>query len=303
MPKRKSILCVASAATLYGLEPALISGVYANGGNSYMTTMFLALGGVLILGVILIIQKADFRISRALFQKLIIEAAIGACATCLLLYYSYTRIPSGIAATLHYIYPMFIAVFLVAVYHEKLTKRAALAVLLTVTGIALISGFRTADRTNLDLIGIIAALCSGACWGFYIVYMDKSGISEHDPRLMNFYIYVITVPVSGLAALLTGNFSLHHEPAGWLYLLVAIILSRVIAGPLLLKGIAGAGAMVSGVLETLEPITAMVMGILFLNDRFTADSLVGAALVLGAAVLIATQKGKDAKKSEGGSAQ
>lgn len=290
----KPILCVAFSAVCYGMQPSLISLVYANGGNSFSTAFGLCALGAVLLGLVVCRQKKSLRISGKLFVKLLILDTFGGTATSLLLYYSYARISSGLSTTLHYVYPIVVALLLAIFCHEKLTLRKGMALGMAVCGIVLISGI---ESDSMDFIGVAAAVASGCCWGFYIVYMDKSGIAAQDSYVMSFYLALISVPECGLAALLTHSCQPLAFPKGWLYLLAVAIISRLLAGPLFQKGISGTGSMIAGVLSTLEPITAMLLSLALTGERLTLGKWMGAVLVLGGACLIALQT-KPVQKKE-----
>ena len=290
MRRFRGILFVASSAILYGVQPTFVTLSYLHGGNSFSVTFLMVLGASVALGFMVLAGHQPFRISRSIFVKLLILNTFGNCSTSLLLYYSYTRIPSGLAVSLHYLYPIVVAILLAVFFHERLTLRKIIALLIAVVGIAMISGIHQNGVDSIDPIGVTAALISSICWGFYIVYIEKSGIATHDSRLMNFYMALFSIPICAAAVLLTGSVQPITFPMGWIGVAGACLIGRVLAGPLFQKGIHGTGPLMAGVLATLEPITAMLLSIVLSEEVMTPNKLIGSSLVIVAACLMTLQK-------------
>lgn len=285
--KGKYIAMVVLSAILYGSMPIIAKLIYEHGGNNYNVTLYEALFAAVFLAAILKKKHISLRISLDEFKKLAILGAFGSTFTILLLYYSYSLISAGLATTLHYIYPVAVTLMLIVFSREKASLKTMLALGLAVGGIALISG--AGGRTSAA--GVICAVLSGICWAFYIVYLDKSGLTKQNGFLVCFYVSLINIPVCGAAALITGNLKPLDDPFALALIAAAAFIGRVVAGPLFQKGIGRAGSMSSGILSTLEPITSMLLGWIVLREALTAQKTAGAAMVLcGVIVTVLSEK-------------
>lgn len=281
MGKFKSAGCVMLSAILYGCQPIFLKLVYTYGGNGISASFFMALFGGVFLGLIMLVKGIPFRLPRNIAKKLLLLATLGSSMTNLLLYYSYTRIPAGLATPLHYVYPVAVTLISVLFFHERLTWSRIAALTLSTMGVALIG-----SGVSADFLGTAAALLSGFCWAFYIVYLEKSGLSNENEIQINFYLALFGAPICGMAALLTGSLHPLNHPAGWALMILVAIIGRVLAGPLFQCGINGTGSVAAGTLCTLEPITSIVLGGIVLGERLTLPKILGICLVLAGVVLV-----------------
>lgn len=285
MGKLRAVGYVILSAVLYGCMPVMTKLVYAGGGNSFSVTFYEGFFSLFALLFVMRKSGVSLRVSRTVLKKLVILGVFGSTATVLLLYYSYSRIPAGLSTTLHYIYPVMVTLMLAVRYKEKIGVWSVAALGMAVSGIALIS---TVSDGTVDAIGVAAALASGCMWAFYMVYLDKSGLSGENGFVVCFYVAMTNVILCGGGALVTGNLKPLTTPAAWILVIAASIVGRVIAGPLLQLGIAQTGSMVAGILSTLEPITSMLLGWVVLGEAMTAQKTGGVALVLGGVILTIT---------------
>ena len=106
--------------------------------------------------------------------KLLI-CSLGCAAAPVLLYSSYPYISSGMATMLHFTYPAIVIVSCSLFFRERLTVRQGFCCALCMAGILC---FYTPGGDSGGL-GIFLALSSGFAYAFYVVYLSKSGMSEH----------------------------------------------------------------------------------------------------------------------------
>ena len=293
MKKLRSAGFIIAASFLYGWIPVLTKVIYTSGGNSFNVSFYTALFSVPVLWLMLKWRGIPMKVDRATAKKLLIVGLFGSSATILLLYYSYSRISAGMATTLHFIYPIMVAVILALFYHEKMNMLKILALVLAVSGIAVISG----GGAGGDLLGIVCAVVSGCCWAFYMAYLEKSGLAEMDGCLVCMYMAMVNVVVCGAAAFALGEMQPITTDIAWVLIVVSMIIGRVVAGPVFQVGIRGVGSMVSGILSTLEPITSMVVGWLILDEELTATKIFGAVLVLSGVFVIIYSGARESKSA------
>lgn len=293
MDKFRSAGSVILSAILYGCQPVILKLVYTYGGNGVSASFYMSLFGCVLLCSIMLVKRIPFHLSRDVAKKVLILATLGSSMTNMLLYYSYTRIPAGLATPLHYIYPIVVTLISIIFFHEKLTWPRIAALALTIAGVVLISNSNSASG---DAAGITAALLSGCCWAFYIVYLEKSGLAKENGIYIGFYLALFSTPVCGLIALLTGNLHPLNHPMGWGLIILVAIIGRVLAGPLFQRGIEGTGSVIAGLLSTLEPITSIILSRIVLHESLTVPKIAGICLVLLGVVVVIVSGNQKASK-------
>jgi inner membrane transporter RhtA len=191
------------------------------------------------------------------------------------IYLSFDRIPLGIAVTLEFIGPLGVAV--------AGSRRALdfIWVALAAVGILLLAPLGILGETNLDPVGVAFALLAGLFWAAYILLSARVG--RVFPGMAGLVIALLIgtlalLPVgvvSGGAALLDPNLLL----AG----LAVALLSSAIPYSLELQALRKLPARVFGVLMSLEPAVAALIGFVVLGERLGLRALLAVALVTLAA--------------------
>lgn len=189
----------------------------------------------------------------------------------LLFYFALERIPLGIAVALEFTGPL--AVALLA------SKKAwdILWVLLAGLGIYLILP-STSSSTSLDVVGIGLALGAGVFWGLYIVF-GKSA-AKHGSSLQ------VTTWGMWFAALVTLPAGIYFNGAqiqdiSLLPMGIAIaILSSALPYSLEMKAMRNMPAKTFGVLMSMEPAIATLVGILVLKETLSFTQGIAIACVM-----------------------
>ena len=109
--KTAGIIFTILSALLFAISPVLVSWTYGWGNNPLTMVLF---RNLFVLPVLFVLMKRDHiavRLPRDQFFQLLFVAAMGSCLTPLLLYSSYTYVGVGTGTTLHFFYPIFVALF------------------------------------------------------------------------------------------------------------------------------------------------------------------------------------------------
>ena len=105
------------------------------------------------------------------------------------------------------------------------------------------------------------ALLSGVFYGFYVLYLDKSGILEEMGYLsFTFWMMLISSVILLPVTILFGQFSFAIPPAGWLFSLLFALDTGFVAVVFLEIGIVRIGSMRASILGAVEPITFIAAG-------------------------------------------
>ncbi|MBU3072931.1 DMT family transporter [Clostridium estertheticum] len=215
---------------------------------------------------------------------------IGSTLTTVLLYSSYSFIDVGSATVLHFLYPLFVCLINFVFYHQKLNKQQIFSLFVAMIGIACF-----AENKSISIIGFALATISGVFYAYYMVGMDHFYVRELNPFVFNFYISIINflgVLVLGLFTHSFLFFSIMSMKGYLLSLLIAIFVA-LIGGVLIQKGIYYLGASLTAILSTLEPITSIIVGIIFLNEGLTIQKIIGCSLVLVSTVILTKSQNKE----------
>lgn len=275
------LLLVMGSAIIYGVSPTLMKVTFAYGGNGLLSTFYTSLFALPMLWLWAKWAHVSLRVDRKLFGKIAL-LSLGTWPTSLLLYSSYAFIPVGMATTLHFVFPVVTAIYLTVFWHEKFSPMNIVALALAVAGIVCMSAN---GLPGGSLIGILLALSSGFAWAFYIVYVEKSGLSQQHPALINFYMALANAIFAGIACMITaGKIALYPSLAIWVLVVFNALIHRVAGNAMFQVGVRSTSAFSASIFSTFEPVTSIIVGVLFLGERFNATQIAGLVLILGGIV-------------------
>ena len=135
--KAKGYLLGAVAAATYGMNPLFALPLYKAGMDPDSVLFFRYLFAIPLLGIMLKARGRDFRLHRREIVPLVLLGLLVALSS-LSLFLSYNYMDAGIASTLLFVYPIFVALIMAFGFREKLSPQTALCILLALAGIGLL---------------------------------------------------------------------------------------------------------------------------------------------------------------------
>jgi inner membrane transporter RhtA len=211
------------------------------------------------------LRRADLR-DVALFGLTL--AAMNLC-----FYEAIDRLPLGIAVTLEFVGPLAVAIF------GSRRRRDLIWAGLAAIGILMLSG-QLGGGDSIDLFGAALALVAGAFWGVYILLSARvGGRSEGLGGLaMAMSISALLLAPSGIAAGGAEMLSAEVLAIG----LAVGLLSSALPYALEIEALRRLPNAVFGVLMSLEPAVAALVGFIALGQGLEAIEMVAIALVVAA---------------------
>lgn len=279
------------SAVLFGLMPLLANIGYALGANA-MTTAFLRfLLGAVILFPLALREPGGIRIEKSAHLKLF-KISLSYGFTPVLLYASYQYVSTGLATTLHFIYPVVVILILFLFYREKITKRQIACTLLCMIGMLLLEGEGGAGA----LFGLILAALSGVTYAIYIVLIGKSGLKKLPLFTLTFWLSLYASGVSGLLTLICGQMRLAMSWQAWGVELALAFLATVLALVIFQKGLFLCGEVKASLLSTFEPLTGVFVGLTVFHETLGVKTVIGILLILLSTMLLVLPIGEKKKR-------
>ncbi|MBZ9713693.1 DMT family transporter [Deinococcus multiflagellatus] len=186
---------------------------------------------------------------------------------------------ASLASVLLYTAPAFVALLGWGLLRERLGLREGLAIAGTLGGIALISlGGGQGITVSGPALGW--GLTAGFTYSLYYLY-GKAFFTRYDPAAL----LAVALPVGALALLPFVTFTAKTPPV-WGSLGAIAVLSTYLAYLAYSAGLRRLSATRASVIASLEPVVAAALAAALFNERLAALALLGAALVIGAALLL-----------------
>lgn len=195
----------------------------------------------------------------------------------------------SIAAVLLYTAPVFVMLFSLGFFQEKLNVRKILALLCCLMGCALVSGVLGASR--LTLPALITGLLSGLGYSLYSVFGKFAVQKGYGALTTTFYTFLISA-IAALPFVGLGEIPQKLALQGGSLLLIVLmgLFTSVIPYLLYTYGLWATAPAKASILASVEPVAAMLFGSIFFGEKLTLSSLAGMALVLSAVALLSPKE-------------
>ena len=274
------------SAVSFGIMPILARYAYASGADP-ITVLFLRfLIAAVLMFAILFVRKIPLPRGRTLFH-LFLMGGLGYVGQSMCYFNALTMASASLVSLLLYLYPVLVTVLSAIFLKDRITPVKLAALGLALAGAFLTIGF-SSEGTPL---GIVLGLGAAVIYSVYIV--AGSRVMQNVQALpASAVIMASTGLVYGGLAAVRGTV-LPSTPGGWLAILGIAVLCTVVAITTFMAGIVRIGPTNAATVSTLEPVVAVVLAGLLLNESLSPLKLAGGALIL-AAVVILTRAGQRA---------
>lgn len=189
---------------------------------------------------------------------------------------------AGMVGIVLYTYPVFVLVLAAAFLDEPVDRRSVAALLVTLGGIALITG---ADPAAADPRGVGIVLVAAVVYATYIT-VSRTTLDDVSAPTLTAHVLpaaALTFLVIGIA---TNSLSVPSTGVGWGVVAGIAVVSTAMPIFAFFTGLSRIGAGPASILSTVEPVATVALGAAFLGEPVPVVVLVGGGLVLVGVVLV-----------------
>jgi len=174
--------------------------------DGYQMLTGASLTSTLVLGILLIVKKKTGSFKSLKWKDLAFSALMGVLnpvAYYLILFKAYSILPAQVAQPLNMVWPIVLVIIAIPLLGQKLSWKNIGALLLSFTGVVLVSMQGGTGSMNPDNpLGIILALSTSVIWAFYFILNAKV---KRDPVLSLFLNFIFASTFLIIGGLIKGN--------------------------------------------------------------------------------------------------
>lgn len=283
--KAKGYLIGAIGAASYGTNPLFALPLYSEGMTPDSVLFFRYLLAIPLMGLMLLCRRGSdqFKISSKQGILLFIMGILMALSS-LTLFLSYTYMDAGIASTLLFVYPIMVAVIMALGFHEKITITTSLCIVMALTGIAML--FKNSDGTTLSVLGTTLVMVSSLSYAIYIVGVNQTKLRFMPTLKVIFYVLLFGLTVFIVKIIYQNTFTMPQSFISWVCLIGLAVLPTAVSFICTTSAIQLIGPTPTAILGALEPVTAVVIGVLLFGETLTPRVILGMILILVAVSLV-----------------
>lgn len=292
MNRVKGILWAALSSSTFGLAPLFTLLLLGVGYSSFEVLTYRWGVATLCLGAYGVLAGCNFRLTRPQLGTVFFLSLFRA-ATSLSLVFAYQHIASGVASTIHFMYPLVVACVMICFFRERGSAWTFAAIGMSIVGAVLLSlGNVDFTRGNTTL-GIISAIVSVVSYGGYIVGVRRSRAVEINSTVLTCYVMAFGALLFTVGGFLTGGIRLETDPHTWLYILGVAIPATAVSNMALVQAIKSIGPTLTSIFGAMEPVTAVVIGIWVFAEPFTGKGAAGILLIVAAVSIVVLRSRKE----------
>lgn len=231
----------------------------------------------------------SFRLEKKDFLVVLLLSLLRAVTSFSLLI-AYQNIATGVASTIHFMYPLAVSLVMMYFFQEKKSLWVMFAVLL---GAALLSSGELEAKNGDTIVGLVAACVSVFSYAGYIVGVRMTRAVRINSTVLTCYVMGLGTVLYFIGALTTSGLRLVADGYTWLIILGLALPATAISNITLVRAIKYAGPTLTSILGAMEPLTAVVIGVFVFKELFTLNSAIGIILILLAVSVVIFRKQKN----------
>ncbi|WP_049970829.1 DMT family transporter [Haladaptatus cibarius] len=282
MSDRVGVLLVVVSAVGFGTL-GIFGKLAADAGLSIPTVLFFRF----LLATVLVWMglAARGRLHRFSGRNLAIGLGLGAFGYALmsgLYFWGLSFMTAGLVGILLYTYPVFVVVLSALVLDERVTSKTAFALVLALSGVALITG---GNPAGADPRGIVIVLVGAVVYAGYIT-VGRVALDSVPADQLTAHV----LPAAACAYLffgsVTGKLSVPGAISEWAIVVAIAVIATAIPIFTFFAGIDRIGASRASIVSTVEPVVTLLLGAAILAEPITAVTVGGGGLVLIGVLLV-----------------
>lgn len=296
--RAKGFSFIILSAVTFGLVPLLVQSVNACGSNAINTAFLRFFLTLVPLYVYLRIKKVPMGITLQEAREIILITVFGYGGTTVLLFSAYNFIPTGIATTIHFVYPVFVILGSVIFLRQRAILVKIFCAVLCFGGVLLFYG--GGEEAAIRPIGLLLAFASGITYSIYTIGLNQGSLRKIPSMKLIFYMNIVACILIFIMAQITGDFTVGLSLKGWMIAVVMALCISCIGVWSYQVGARLVGSQNAAILSTFEPITSLVVGVIVYSEAVTISSIAGCILILSSVIIVTVTKDepKTAQKAE-----
>lgn len=286
--KLKGLIFGVIASIAYGTNPLFSLPLYAEKMTPDSVLFYRYIFATIILGGCLLIKGESLRIKKHEVLPLF-GLGVFFSLSSLFLFQSFLFMDAGIASTILFVYPILVAVIMTLFFKEKASILTFGCIALSIVGISLL--YKGDGETALSTKGLLLVALSALTYSVYIIGVGHPSLRNISIGRMTFWVIafgsIVYVVRTGF---MTELQAVPSSLNGWFNVIGVAIVPTVISILFINIAVKYIGSTTTAVIGALEPVTALLIGVLIFHEQITSRIIWGVFLILIAVTLVVAGK-------------
>ena len=288
------IFYAALSSASFGFSPLFSIYLIGAGLSNFDILSYRWLTAAAVLVIYAISKKKTLKFNSASEAWKIIILSLLRSLTSITLLIGYINISSGVASTINFMYPVIVAMCMMIFFGEDRSWLNILAIMLSIAGVYLMThgeGF-IVEGGNTEL-GLTCSLISAFSFAAYYIIMKRSRADKIESVKFTTWIMLLSAIYFIAGAMLTeGKITIVTDWKSWIYILGLGLWSTMVSNFTGVKAIRRIGPTLTSILGALQPLTAVILGVIFLDEHLGIKTISGITLIVVAVIMIVLKQKK-----------
>ena len=282
------VILVAISGISFGLLPVFAKIAYASGTSTFTLLFLRFLTAAVFMFAMMFFKNIKIPPKKVIILYMML-GAFGYVGESLCYFMALKYASTGVAALLLYTHPAIVMAGSVIFFKEKITPQKLISLILALVGAFAIIG----AEFDASLRGIILALMAALFYSAYILASSRivrpgKGIES------SAFIMLGASLVYGMLNIFAG-FEPPHDIPGLAAVVMIALVSTALAFWGFFAGMEKVGPTTASFISTLEPVTSVLASLAILDEKITANVVIGGLLVLSS-LFVTLLGGKEKNK-------
>ena len=289
-----SFLYAALSSASFGFSPLFSIFLIAAGLSNFdiLSYRWLTAAAVLVTYAFCKGKTLRFNSSSEAWKTIVLSVLRSITSITLLI--GYANIASGVASTINFMYPVIVAMCMMIFYGEDKSWTNVIAIVLSIAGVYLMAhGDGLIVEGGNTKLGLICSLISAFSFAAYYIVMKRTKADKIEPVKFTTWVMLLSgiyFIIGGFVC--DGKISIVTDGKSWLYILGLGLWSTMISNFTGVKAVRRIGPTLTSILGALQPLTAVILGVLFLDEHLGIKTITGIILILTAVIMIVLHQRK-----------
>lgn len=282
------IFYAAISSMSFGFSPLFSLALIAAGLSDFDILSYRWLTAGIVLMIYALCKKKSLRLNSFDEAWKIILLSILRALTSVTLLIGYVNISSGIASTINFMYPVIVTLCMVIFFGEKRSLIDYLAICASIFGVYLLaSGDSIMVEGGNTNLGLACSLISAFSFAAYYIVMKQVKADKIEVVKFTTWIMMLCAAYFIIAAFIVdGKLTIVTDARSWMNILGLGLWATMVSNITGVKGNRRIGPTMTSILGALQPVTAVTLGVLFLNEHLYTRSLIGCIIIFVAVTII-----------------
>lgn len=266
----------------FGFSPLFSLGLIAAGLTDFDVLSYRWAIAAIVLMIYAACKKKTLRLNG--FDELwkIILLSILRSITSFTLLLGYANIASGIASTINFMYPVVVALCMMLFFGEQKSPANIISILISIFGVYLLaSGDGLRVEGGNTTLGLVCSIVSALSFGAYYIFMKITRADKIEVVKFTTWIMMLSAVYFIICGLIfDGRITFVTDWKLWLYIAGLGLWSTMVSNFTGVKAVRRIGPTLTSVLGALQPLTAVILGILFLDEHLGIRTVIGIAIIM-----------------------